>query len=250
MFDSSLPISFYKEVATLSEEHQIYYVQHIDTKKVYLKKTLSVYNLNVYEQLFRHHIKNIPRLYAMYQHDGVLTIIEEYISGDTLQEVIDLCGSVSEIDAISYAIKLCDILIELHSQKPILIHRDIKPSNIILTEDERIILIDLNAARQCITEKERDTRLIGTEGYAAPEQFGFGNSSCQTDIYAVGNLIKTLTGNDNVHSKKKSAKLSTVINKCLEMNPKDRYQSASQLKKALQKLQCILSITNYNNRNY
>ena len=112
MFDSLLPISFYKEIAPLSEEHRIYFVQHIETKKVYLKKTLSVYNLDVYEQLFKHHIKNTPRLYAMYQHDGLLTIIEEYISGDTLQEVIDLCGSVSEADAVSYTIKLCDILID------------------------------------------------------------------------------------------------------------------------------------------
>lgn len=236
MFDSSLPISFYKEIATLSEEHQIYIVQHIETKKVYLKKTLKVYNLAVYEQLFKFPVKNIPRIYAMYEHENLLTIIEEYISGDTLQEVIDLCGSVSESDAVSYSIRLCDILIALHSQDPVLIHRDIKPSNIILTEDERIILIDLNAARQCISEKERDTRLIGTEGYAAPEQFGFGNSSCQTDIYAVGNLIKALLGLDSNSSMKVSPKLSAVINKCLEMNPKDRYQSASLLKAALEKI--------------
>ncbi len=236
MFDSSLPISFYKEIAPLSEEHRIYFVQHIETRKVYLKKTLSVYNLDVYEQLFKHHIKNIPRLYAMYQHDGLLTVIEEYIPGDTLQEVIDLCGLVSEADAISYAIKLCDILIDLHSQQPTIIHRDIKPSNVILTEDERIILIDLNAARQCINEKERDTRLIGTEGYAAPEQFGFGNSSCQTDIYAVGNLIKALIGTDTDPAIGISAKLSAIISKCLEMNPKDRYPSAAHLKAALEKL--------------
>lgn len=236
MFDSSLPISFYKEIAPLSEEHQIYIVQHIETKKVYLKKTLRVYNLAVYEQLFKHPVKNIPRIYAMYEHDNLLTIIEEYVSGDTLQEVIDLCGSVSESDAISYSIKLCDILIALHSQNPVLIHRDIKPSNVILTEDERIILIDLNAARQCISEKERDTRLIGTEGYAAPEQFGFGNSSCQTDIYAVGNLIRALIDLDNNSSMKVSPKLSSVINKCLEMNPKDRYHSAMLLKAALEKI--------------
>jgi len=236
MFDSSLPISFYKEIAPLSEEHGIIFVQHIETKKVYLKKTLSVYNLDVYEQLFKHHIKNTPRLYALYQHEGLLTIIEEYISGDTLQEVINLCGPLSEAETVSYVIKLCDILIEFHSQQPVLIHRDIKPSNIILTEDERIILIDFNAARQYNSEKERDTRLIGTEGYAAPEQFGFGSSSCQTDIYAVGNLIKALIGADTDPTLRISPKLSAIINKCLEMNPKDRYPSAVHLKSALEKL--------------
>ena len=236
MFDSLLPISFYKEIAPLSEEHGIIFVQHIETKKVYLKKTLSVYNLDVYEQLFKHHIKNTPRLYALYQHEGLLTIIEEYISGDTLQEVINLCGPLSEAETVSYVIKLCDILIEFHSQQPVLIHRDIKPSNIILTEDERIILIDFNAARQYNSEKERDTRLIGTEGYAAPEQFGFGSSSCQTDIYAVGNLIKALIGADTDSTLRISPKLSAIINKCLEMNPKDRYPSAVHLKSALEKL--------------
>lgn len=236
MFDNKLPISFYKEIASLNEEHQIYIVQHIDTKKIYLKKTLKVYNMAVYEQIFKHPIKNTPRIYAMYENNNQLTIIEEYISGDSLEEILDLCGTVSEEDAISYSIKLCGILYDLHSSNPPLIHRDIKPSNIILTEDERIILIDMNAAKQCSSEKSRDTRLIGTEGFAAPEQFGFGNSSCQTDIYAVGNLIKTLIGLDNNSSLKVSSKLTAIINKCLEINQKDRYQSALQLKAALEKI--------------
>ena len=235
MFDSKLPISYYKEIATLNEEHSIFFVQHIDTKKVYIKKTMTVYNLDVFEQLFKKPIKNIPRIYAMYEHDNCLTIIEEYISGDSLQEIIDLCGSLDESDVINYCIKLCDILNDLHSSKPALIHRDIKPSNIILTEDERIILIDLNAARQCIDEKERDTRLLGTRGFAAPEQFGFGNSSSQTDIYAIGNLMKTLLGPNN-GDRKISNKLNSVINKCLELSPKDRYSSAAQLKSALEKI--------------
>lgn len=231
MFDNKLPISFYKEIATLSEAHKIYIVQHVDTKKIYLKKILSVYNLAVYEQIFKHPIKNVPRIYAMFEHENLLTIIEEYISGDTLQEILDLHVKLSENDVISYAIKLCDILSDLHSSVPAIIHRDIKPSNIILTEDERIILIDLNAAKLCIRNKARDTRLIGTEGFAAPEQFGFGASSCQTDIYAVGNLIKSLLYPNVI-----STKLDNVISKCTKMDPKDRYQSAFQLKSALEKI--------------
>ena len=235
MFDSILPISYYKEIATLNEEHHIYIVQHVETKKVFLKKDMFVYNIDVFEQLFKNPIKNIPRIYALYEHNNTLTVIEEYISGDSLQEIIDLCGPLSEQDVISYSIKLCDILTDLHSSSPVIIHRDIKPSNIILTEDERIILIDLNAAKQCITEKNRDTRLLGTKGFAAPEQFGFGNSSCQTDIYAVGNLIKALLSPENIEPQI-SSKLNDIINKCLEMNPKDRYQNASQLKSALERI--------------
>ena len=236
MFDSKLPISYYKEIATLNEDHQIFIVQHVDTKKVYLKKTMQVYSLAVYEQLFKHPVANIPRIYAMYEKDSLLTVIEEYISGDSLEEILALCGRISEKDAILYTIKLCDILKDLHSSEPPIIHRDIKPSNIILTEDGRIILIDLNAARLYSREKSRDTRLIGTEGFAAPEQFGFGDSSGQTDIYNVGNLIKAMVGLDKDPTVKISPKLTAVINKCLEMNPKDRYISASALKSALEKI--------------
>ncbi len=235
MFDSKLPVSYYQEIATLNEEHNIFFVQHIETKKVYIKKLMTVYNLNVFEQLFKNPIKNTPRIYAMYEHDNCLTIIEEYISGDSLQEVVDLCGPLNERDVINYCIKLCDILNDLHSSSPAIIHRDLKPSNIILTENERIILIDLNAARQCIDEKERDTHLLGTKGFAAPEQFGFGNSSCQTDIYAVGNLIKSLLQPNN-KSRKISSKLNSILKKCLELNPKDRYTSATQLKNALERI--------------
>lgn len=236
MFDNKLPISYYREIASLNEAHQIKIVQHIDTGKIYLKKTLGVYNLLVYEQLFKNPVKNTPRIYAMYEHDNLLTVIEEYISGDSLQEIVDICGFLSESDTVSHIIKLCDILSDLHSMSPAIVHRDIKPSNIILTEDERIVLIDMNAARQSITEKSRDTRLIGTEGFAAPEQFGFGNSSCRSDIYAVGNLIKALIGSENSPSAPISAKLNAVVNKCLQINPKDRYPTASQLKIALEKL--------------
>ena len=241
MFDSKLPISYYKEIGILSSAHGLYIVQNIETGKVYLKKQMSVYNMNVYEQLFKHPIKNIPRIYAMYENSSALTVIEEYISGDTLQEILDIHGPLCETEAVRYIIQLCDILSELHSQKPPIIHRDLKPSNIILTESERIVLIDLNAARQNIVQKSCDTRLLGTFGYAAPEQFGFGSSSPQTDIYSVGMLLKTLLGHDQSEAQKAfsatcmSYRLYKIIERCLQMEPSKRYHSASELKTALNK---------------
>ncbi len=237
MFDSQLPISYYKEIATLNKDHGIFIVQHLETKKIYVKKYLQTFNADVYEQLFRHPVKNTPRIYAMYKDIDSLSIIEEYISGETLQEILDMGVIISEKEVVNITIKLCDILTDLHSQTPAIIHRDIKPSNVILTEDERIVLIDMNAARQNTSDKSRDTRLIGTEGFAAPEQFGFGNSSYQTDIFAVGNLMKAMLKQDSDGSIVSSAKLATVINKCLEMDPKNRYSSAKQLAKTLEKTQ-------------
>ena len=231
MFDSKLPISFYNKIASLNDEHNISIVQHRDTNKIYLCKEMSVYNLDVYETLFRNPVKNLPHIYAMYEEHNILTVIEEYISGDTLQEIFDICGPFSMADVISYTISLCDTLSVLHSMTPAIVHRDIKPSNVILTEDGRIILIDLNAAKFTNEFKDRDTRLIGTKGFAAPEQFGFGSSTPQTDIYALGVLMKTLLS-DSVTNKK----LSVIKNKCLELNPDDRFKSVIQLKTRLSKI--------------
>lgn len=238
MFDSYLPISYYKEIAKLNEKSNITVVQHRETGKIYIKKIIPIYNINVYKELFYHPVKDTPRIYALYENDSKLTLIEEYISGETLSEVLDICKNISENEVISYIIQLCDILNDLHSFNPAIIHRDIKPSNIILTESGRIVLIDLNAAKQVIenTNKNHDTILLGTEDFAAPEQFGFAPSSIRTDIYAIGVLINTLlTGQvetDNIHN----GKLSSIIKKCLQISPKDRYANVMQLKKALMRL--------------
>ena len=230
MFDTKLPVSYYKRIGVLNEEHGVYIVQHRENGKVFIEKVLRVYDPGVYEQLFRHPVRGIPRIYAMYEESGTLTVIEEYISGETLEEILSICGRLPEEDVIDCTVKLCDILSSLHSQDPMIIHRDIKPSNVILTEDGRVVLLALNAARKAAGPKERDTRLLGTKGYAAPEQYGFGSSAPQTDIYAAGVLMRSLLLDETP-----SGKLRDVIAKCLEMNPKDRYSSALQLKNALLK---------------
>lgn len=233
MFDSKVPVSCYKEIADLNKKHGISVVQHIETGKVYLKKVMTVYNLSVFEHLYFHPIKNIPRIYAMYEEGNTLTVIEEYISGDTFQEILNICGPLTPEEVKKYAIAICDILIALHSSDQPIIHRDIKPSNVMVTEDDRLYLIDLNAARLMTSEKSRDTKLLGTEGFAAPEQFGFGESTPLSDIFAVGSLMNALLSGNTDANSLPANKLKPVILKCLELNPKDRYLSAMQLKTAL-----------------
>lgn len=235
MFDSKVPISCYKEIAELNKEHGISIVQHIETGKIYLKKIMSVYNMSVFERLYFHPVKNIPRIYAMYEDNNVLTVIEEYISGDTFQEILNICGPFAPEDVRSYAIAVCNILIDLHSGVQPIIHRDIKPSNVMVTEDDRLYLIDLNAARLMTNEKSRDTRLLGTEGFAAPEQFGFGESTPLSDIFAVGSFMTVLLTGDTKAEDLPPSKLTPVILKCMELDPKNRYSSAAQLRTALTK---------------
>jgi len=231
LFDSTLPISWYREIADLKKEHMVSLVQHRETGKIYVKKVLHVYDVNVYELLFRHPVLCIPRIYAAYDSGSELTLIEEYISGETLAEILELCGTLSKEDAVRYTQKLCNILKELHSFQPAIIHRDIKPSNVMITEDDRVILLDLNAAKQATPEKSHDTRLIGTAGYAAPEQYGFGTSTVETDIYAVGILLQTM-----LEKADQTGKLQRIIQRCCQMDPAKRYRNDNQLLRALKKV--------------
>ena len=128
---------------------------------------------------------------------------------------------------------LCDILLPMHSQNPPIIHRDIKGSNVIIDNEGKIYLIDFDASKLVVKGKNRDTDLIGTEEYAAPEQYGFGQSDQRTDIYAMGILMnKLLTGKFPSEEKYKGA-LSEIIEKATSLDPVNRYQNVQEFKQSL-----------------
>jgi serine/threonine protein kinase len=232
-YENRLKISYYETIATIDEEHGIYVVQHKSSKKIYIKKVMTVYNRSVYESLMSSPVHGITQIYALYEEDNKLICIEEYISGDTLQSIIDKGLPVSEETIIYYLDKLCCILEQLHSHQPPIIHRDIKPSNIMITSNNGLFLLDLNAAKYYSEGHNEDTVLLGTQGYAAPEQYGFGASSVQTDIYSIGVLIKTLcTGSPNGIVAPNS-KLAQIADKCTKLKPEERYQNSLELKSAL-----------------
>ena len=223
MFDSMLPLSYYRKIADLSAEHNVSVVQHIESHKICIRKIMQIYSLPVYEQLFYNPVKGLPRIYAIYEapDHSSLTVIEEYISGDTLKEVLEICGVLSEQDVLTYLDQLCSILIQLQSFTPPIVHRDIKPSNIILTEDGRIVLIDLNAAR--LDDKKRSHA-----------------SSPRADLYAAGILMRVLlTGtdaNDAMLSHHLSRKIRAIIERCTQLDPRKRYPSAQALQRDIRKL--------------
>jgi hypothetical protein len=224
-YEERLAISYYKTIATINDEHKIYLVQHQESKKICVKKILDVYNPIVYRFLLANPITGIPRIYNVCEEDGVLTIIEEYISGISLQEIIE-ANQVSTEKIVRYMGELCDILRYLHSLQPPIVHRDIKPSNIIVTPYDHIVLLDFNAAKYATKDDKEDTVLLGTKGYAAPEQYGFGSSTPQTDIYALGILLKQLVGSLSVPTDKFDA----IIDKCTQMKPSDRITDVYALK--------------------
>ena len=232
--DKRLQLSYYKTIATLNDEHKIYIVQNSNDKHVYVKKILDVYNIDVYEYLHTNHIKGTPFIYEIYQEDSTLTIIEEYISGKTLEELLNQKHffTVPEIKSIIW--QLCDILSDLHSCKPAIIHRDLKPSNIILTEDGKVVLLDLNAAKHFSRNKNEDTTLLGTKGYAAPEQYGFGTSNAQTDIYALGMVINTLLNGEFTPTPVRYTEFTNIVSKCLKLQPEERYKSVREIQHQLE----------------
>lgn len=177
-----LAVSYYKTIAGINEQHNVYLVQHSEAGHICIKKILDVYNSNIYEYLYNNHIQGTPRIIDYYEDNNRLIVIEEYISGCSLQDKINN-STLTINDITTYVTDLCNILEKLHSVNPSIIHRDIKPSNIIITEYNHAVLLDFNAAKYFSPTANEDTTLLGTQGYAAPEQYGFGSSSPKTDIY-------------------------------------------------------------------
>ena len=226
-------ISEYKEISVLNESHHIYVVQHIHTHTVCLKKIITVYDINVYTQLYEHPVKGIPKIFSLHEDNGTLTVIEEFISGKTLQDVLEMDGLLPEKTVIDYICQVCDILTQLHRQSPSIIHRDIKPSNIMLADDGRVVLIDLNAARTYKPDKKQDTQFLGTEGFAPPEQVGYGQTVPQTDIYALGVTMNILLTGDIPSNEISTGVLRPIIEKCTKNDPENRYSSTEYLKKSI-----------------
>ena len=230
--EQRLSISYYKVVATINEPHKIYLVQHQDTGKFFVKKILDVYSIDVYKYLKENPIVGIPQVIDYFEDNGTLTVIEASAPGTTLKEIIE-SGKLSSEQIGHYMINLCDILEKLHSHNPPLIHRDIKPSNIIITHYDNVMLLDFNAAKYRSSDQDRssDTVLLGTQGYAAPEQYGFGESSPQTDIYSLCIILKEASESLAINTHK----FDSIISKCTQMDPARRFHSVEELKVALMK---------------
>lgn len=225
--------SYYVPVAPINEEHKVWLVQHAETGKFYVRKTMHNYNAAVFQYLRIHPVPDMPRIFEVFEDENFLHVIEEYISGDTLDNLLLSHGPFSEDIVAEWIHQLCVILDKLHNCNPPIIHRDIKPSNIILTYDGHIKLLDLSAARQDLDPKSQDTVIMGTAGYAAPEQYGFSSSSKVTDIYSVGILMNKLLTGKLLNEQLYSGKLSVVIERCTQLDPSRRYKDITQLDKDL-----------------
>ena len=167
------------------------------------------------------------KIYFCAEDESETIIVEEFIQGENLLTRLERKEFLSESEARTILLQMCDGLAELHAQK--IIHRDIKPSNMILQGD-RIRLIDFGIARIFKPESSADTETLGTKGYAPPEQYGlfdFGQTDPRSDIYALGVTIKILLGSNCGED------LKEILDRCTEYDPKNRFQNVDELKDIL-----------------
>ncbi len=228
-------LSLHEELCSINGSKHVTLVKHIETGELRIKKSLKIYDKNVYDALKKNNFIGIPRIHFCEEtSENKLIVIEEYIHGKTLEQIFDEKGVFSENVALKYAIIVCNILITLHSQVPKIIHRDLKLSNIIVSNDNIVKLLDFNSSKVYKAEQQKDTVLMGTKNFAAPEQYGFMQSDERSDVYGIGVVLHYMLTGGFPGEKFYNGRLELIIKKATEMNPKDRYQNVYELKKELE----------------
>jgi len=248
----------YKVVAVLGQGGMgaVYLVedQRLFDKKLALKELQDPLHDPAALQLFQQEARllsylshpNLPHISDYFAESGRQYLVMEYVDGETLKAILQkTSGFLPEAQVVEWAIQVCDALEYLHGQSPPIIFRDLKPDNIMLDKHKRIKLIDFGIARFFRPGKTKDTQAMGTPGYAAPEQYGAGQSDARTDIYALGaTLHHLLTKRDpavqpfNFPPCKSlngsvSAQMDAIISKAVATDPDKRYQTMAEVRAAL-----------------
>ncbi|MBR6957239.1 MAG: serine/threonine protein kinase [Erysipelotrichaceae bacterium] len=223
--------SKYEIIRPFRKSDNVFLVRRKQDGILCVLKYQQYYSRSVYNYLKDHHIRNTPVIYEIMIDGDRIVTVEEYIHGITLSDYINMSGRLSEKESINLIIKLCAIVSDLHNCDPPIIHRDIKPENIMISSDGDLILLDMNTAKFFERSESEDTYLLGTHGFASPEQYGFGKAGIASDIYGIGkvlNVMLTTSLNEKV-----PGHLGYVINKCTQIDPENRYQSVEELLKDL-----------------
>lgn len=185
---------------------------------------------------------NLPSIIDIIDTDETFLIVMDFIEGVTLSVYLEDNGPQPQEKVIGWASQLCDVLSYLHSRENPIIFRDIKPGNVMLKPNGDIVLIDFGIAREYKNQNSTDTVYLGTQGYAAPEQFGgHGQTDARTDIYCLGaTMYHLLTGHNPSEppyemypirhwNESLSSGLEDIILKCTQKNPDDRFQNCEEL---------------------
>lgn len=244
--DVRLPKELVEKISVKSclswrEGQQVYLVQDEHGREMILKtaygkqtRFLKKEAENLKEGIFTF----VPSFLKWFAEGENAWLLREYIPGVTLWERIEGEGPLDEKRAGEIMCRLCSMAAQLHKMEPPLIHRDLKPQNIILTEEDNLFLIDMGTVRAYREEAVHDTVFVGTRTTAAPEQYGYRQTDCRTDIYALGVIcLYLLTGSMDVQKYRVLRQVPegyrNIIEKCTRLDPMERYQDCEELKKAV-----------------
>ena len=208
------------ELLHQSDKSTVALVIDTETGKKVVRKELSGRHL-IYSKLQTIYHPYLPNILSVRLENGKTNVTEEYIEGASLGRI-----SLSERGLTRAFLELCQVLEFLHGHG--ILHRDIKPDNILLAPDGHIRLIDFDAAREPKANEAQDTRLLGTRGYAPPEQFGFAQTDARADLYALGATFRQLLG-----PVARKGRWRHILRRCTALDPKDRYASAGQIRRAV-----------------
>lgn len=185
---------------------------------------------------------SIVRIFDIVEDYYNIYIIEDYIEGTSLEKYVNNGQRFDEPTVIAWGKQICDALHYRHNQNPPIIYRDMKPSNLMIDQNWNVTIIDFGIAREFKEESQGDTVGLGTMGYAAPEQIsGLSQSDGRTDIYSLGVTIYHLVTGHNPNTppyeilpiRQIDPTLSTgleyIIQKCIQKNPDNRYQTVEEL---------------------
>ncbi len=225
---------YYHPVRVLkrNETKEIVLYQHKESGKTVVVKYLKgIYE--VYKKLVELEHDNLVRVIEAVSDDNRTMVIEEYLEGISVADVLEI-NRFSQKEMCRIVTQLCDGLDVLHKKQ--IIHRDIKPENVFLLSDGGVKIIDFDASRIYREHVSKDTVVLGTVGYAAPEQYGDAQTDERSDIYALGILMNVmLTGRHPVDTVV-SGKIGNIIETCIMVNPNKRYRNVLEVQKQLKKM--------------
>lgn len=222
----------YSPVMPLGRRSDVTLLRNDGSGELVVHRLVNAEQAAIYRILQQTASPHIPCIYDIIENGtGQYAIFEEYVDGQTLADILREQTTVAEPLAAWYVTQLCEALSAIH--KAGLIHRDIKPGNVMVTPDDKLYLIDFDIARSHKVNQASDTELLGTQGYAAPEQFGFRQTDVRTDIYAVGVLLNQLLTGEMPQKRLPKGSIAKIILRCTDIDPRRRYRSANALKRTL-----------------
>ena len=186
-------------------------------------------------------LSGIPKAHRIFEENGEVYLVREYIEGMSLAQVVLQKGGISEAEICRISRKICQTAEQFQNPDEPMIHRDIKPENIVVTPGGEVVFIDFGTMRSYKKDGSRDTFVVGTRGTAAPEQYGYTQTDQRTDVYAIGQTMLYMVSEsyemNQLSECAVSRRMKKIIEKACSFEPDKRYGDAAQLRRAVEKCQ-------------